>query len=553
MEIPPRFPIAKGGTGVSASGLPLWAGAHRSKGGTGVSASGLPLCKRGIEGDFSGRPTGHLGLLATLIGLLLLLTASVATAQTGLVPLVDLGAGTYQGFEGGLYPGGANVPPTAHAIGARTAAGRVLPRNASGAPDPLGQIVVLSIGMSNTNQEFKAFERNADAEPTRSGSVLLVNGAVAGEAAEEITDPQAPYWSVVDQRLAALGVTAEQVQVVWLKQANGQLPTTDFPAHAEALRDDLADIVRNLRGRFPNLELCYLSSRIFGGYNTNPFRSEPVSYEGGFAVRWLIADQIAGDPDLNSDPAEGSVVAPWLLWGPYLWADGTTPRSDGLRWSREDLENDGVHPSETGEAKVAALLADFFDHEPTVGSWFRGAMGGASIRVVETEADATLSAAEPDTAFGLDSKLRPIGGLLPSHAIVRFRVPRLAGELIHAKLSLRNNSPFAGALESVADEPWDEASVTFSNGPAFVGTLGPIPNWSRDSALAHDVTAQVQDLVATGGSITLALRTTSGQGRVLQSRQDDEPPRLVLSLLEDLLLADGFESGDTSAWSSTTP
>ena len=78
----------------------------------------------------------------------------------------------------------------------------------------------------------------------------------------------------------------------------------------------------------------------------------------------LIADQIAGDLDLNPDPTEGSVVAPWLLWGPYLWADGTTPRSDGLRWNREDLETDGVHPAESGEAKVAALLGDFFGHEP---------------------------------------------------------------------------------------------------------------------------------------------------------------------------------------------
>ena len=489
--------------------------------------------------------------LATLVGALLL--GNAASAQTGLVPLVDLGAGTYQGFEGGLYPGGANVPPTAHAAGARAAAGRVVPRDAAGSPDPLGKVVVLSIGMSNTNQEFKAFERGADGESSRSGSVLLVNGAVAGEAAEEITDPGAPYWNVVDQRLTALGASAEQVQVAWLKQANGQLPTTDFPAHAETLRDDLVAIVRNLRARFPNLELCFVSSRIFGGYNTNPFRTEPIAYEGGFAARWLIADQIAGDVDLNPDPSRGPVVAPWLLWGPYLWADGTTPRSDGLRWDREDLESDGVHPSQSGEAKVATLLADFFEHEPTVIPWFRRTTGGASLRLVDTDADATLSAAEPDTALGLDSKLRPVGGLLPSHAIVRFTLPPLSGELLHAKLSLRNNSPFAGALEAVADQPWDEATVTFSNGPPLVGTLGPIPNWSRDSALAHDVTEQVRGLIADGGTVTLALRTTSGQGRVLQSRQDDEPPRLVLSLLEDLLHTDGFESGDTSAWSQASP
>src|SRR5216684_8510953 len=34
---------------------------------------------------------------------------------TGLVPLTDLGKGTYKGEQGGLYPGGENVPPPAHA------------------------------------------------------------------------------------------------------------------------------------------------------------------------------------------------------------------------------------------------------------------------------------------------------------------------------------------------------------------------------------------------------------------------------------------------------
>lgn len=45
------------------------------------------------------------------LAMLVHLATPAAHAQTGLVPLNDLGAGSYAGYPGGLYPGGANVPP----------------------------------------------------------------------------------------------------------------------------------------------------------------------------------------------------------------------------------------------------------------------------------------------------------------------------------------------------------------------------------------------------------------------------------------------------------
>ena len=50
---------------------------------------------------------------------------------------------------------------------------------------------------------------------------------------------------------------------------------------------------------FPNLRIAYLSSRVYGGYATVPLNPEPYAYEGAFAVRWLILDQLAGKPELN--------------------------------------------------------------------------------------------------------------------------------------------------------------------------------------------------------------------------------------------------------------
>ena len=64
--------------------------------------------------------------------------------------------------------------------------------------------------------------------------------------------------------------------------------------------------------------------------------------------------------------------APLLLWGPYLWIDGVTPRqNDGLVWTRNDCASDGTHPSPaSGRDKVGKLLLQFFKNDPTSRTWF---------------------------------------------------------------------------------------------------------------------------------------------------------------------------------------
>jgi lysophospholipase L1-like esterase len=46
------------------------------------------------------------------------------------------------------------------------------------------------------------------------------------------------------------------------------------------------------------------------------------------------------------------------------------PRSDGLIWTREDVGNDGTHPSPAGRVKVAKLLLTFLKQDPTSRPWF---------------------------------------------------------------------------------------------------------------------------------------------------------------------------------------
>jgi hypothetical protein len=60
-----------------------------------------------------------------------------------------------------------------------------------------------------------------------------------------------------------------------------------------------------------------------------------------------------------------------LLWGPYFWADGITPRiADGLVWQRSDFTNDGVHPTLKGREKVADQLLRFFKDDAGTKMWF---------------------------------------------------------------------------------------------------------------------------------------------------------------------------------------
>ena len=304
----------------------------------------------------------------------------VSKDSLGLTPLTDLvGDSQYKGQNGGLYGGGKNQPPEKHRQAAIRIAKNVQPLNAEGKPSSNGKIVLISVGMSNTTQEFRTFMTLANRDEQKSPLVVLVDGAQGGMEASAWANPERARqmrrpdpWSVLDQRLKEAGFSAQQVQVAWIKQARANPASLgEFPQHAQELRDNMAVIVQKLKQRFPNLGIAYLSSRIYAGYAVTPLNPEPYAYESAFAVRWLIQDQIEGKKHVNADPTRGEVKAPLLLWGPYLWADGVKGRKgDDLIWNREDLAGDGTHPSPSGQRKVAESLLRFFTTDATAKPWF---------------------------------------------------------------------------------------------------------------------------------------------------------------------------------------
>jgi hypothetical protein len=291
-----------------------------------------------------------------------------------LKPLTELGKDEYKDFPGGLYPDGKNERPAVHEKAGLAFAKQVQPLDADGKPDGDGKIVLISVGMSNTTQEFSAFQKAADADKAKNPKLVLVDGAQGAMTAARIQDPEAKnggeqFWATVDQRLKTAGVTRAQVQVAWVKEADAR-PADAFPKHAQTLEAELAKIAQVLHDRFPNLKLVYVSSRIYAGYATTPLNPEPYAYESGFAVKWLIEKQIKGDKALNYDPERGKVKATWLSWGPYLWANGPTKRADGLTYEESDFSSDGTHPSNAGREKVADQLLSFFKSDSTTKPWF---------------------------------------------------------------------------------------------------------------------------------------------------------------------------------------
>jgi hypothetical protein len=344
----------------------------------------------------------------------------------------------------GLYPGflydGANAPPADHDAAGRSFAAQVQPRDTAGqictTPGAGCRIVFLSIGFSNNTIEFcggqgiggdpespsatacplpvaqppyiqpESFIAKTLGDPAVDhAAVVPVDGAMGGATYDD-WDPtvsgSAQYDRVLNQILLPSGLSAAQVQAIWIKDGESH-PTVSLatgsagnPPDAIVAERHLGNILRSLKTFYPSLQEVFISPRIYGGYaNTasppNLLNPEPFAYEIAFAIKWLVASQITqvrgGAPDPNAGDLDyRSGTIPWVAWGPYLWANGTAPRSDGLVWLNSDFRfprGDGTgdectHPSVHAEDKVAGMLLGFMKTSPFT-PWFLAPAGACAI------------------------------------------------------------------------------------------------------------------------------------------------------------------------------
>src|SRR5579863_3384231 len=337
------------------------------------------------------------------------------------MPQPDGSCLTYDSFPGGLYENCSNNVPADHDADGQYITSQIQPLDVNGNPSPTGKVIFISMGMSNAQNEFAGFLTNASKNRAVNHTTLsLSNGAASNMYAcfwfPAIGGPgclpSSPNnYDRIAKTLPTRGLSMNQVQIAWLKEANGRVHTYERGCLPEGtlcvplcdptvsgcvnsvnntdavnLEWELGNVVRAAKQRWPNLKMIFLTSRIYAGYALPSAGSpEPYAYETSFAVQWLIEAQIVQMRTGVIDPVAGDLnyndgTAPWLAWGPYFWADGPNPRSDGLVWcdgtlspkppcnGEVDFEADGQHP--TSVNKQVNMMLNFFLNSPYTKSWF---------------------------------------------------------------------------------------------------------------------------------------------------------------------------------------
>ncbi|MBK6730074.1 MAG: T9SS type A sorting domain-containing protein [Bacteroidetes bacterium] len=319
--------------------------------------------------------------------LLFLAAISLAQAQvqcdndsTGNIPLTDLGAGTYLGEQGGLYPGGQNTMPSSHLKAGRKMARSIVPLDSLGNEDWVnGKVLFIGMGASTAGNTWNHFMEIFDTLSNVNPYLTLNNACLGAKGIEMMIDTTYNNWYWDDEiipKLASKNSSQAQVQVVWIKTASKVDTIMEFPLHPSAIADKYEILMGVLQAKFPNLKLVFITSSVYGGY-ADPIKtfydvvSEPGSYWNGFGVKWAIERQILGDPDLKYKG--GSKKAPFMGWGPYVWADGVNPSSKGLYWNcEEDFADDGggYHLTNGGKNKESNLLRDWALTDPIAKIFF---------------------------------------------------------------------------------------------------------------------------------------------------------------------------------------
>jgi hypothetical protein len=284
---------------------------------------------------------------ALAAGLLGLTIAYAGQDPKQIKPLTEPGQYERDGkrHERGLYPGGKNEMPQAHRQAGERLAKTITPL-AAGKPAPeKGEIVAVAIGHSNPRAYFNAmqpFLKDKASKGEVNPRFVLVNACAGGKlcqdwAAECKQSGQLKVPRPADVQVLFVLVTYHRANRQATQSKNPDVLSTPFEKKMLRMKEELKLILQTAAKTCPNLKLAYLGSDTWRGNAM----LEPEAYEEGFAVKWLIEDQLRGDAELAFEGAQRKI--PWLAWGGYIW-EADAPR--------DRFVADGVHPSDKGNAFV---------------------------------------------------------------------------------------------------------------------------------------------------------------------------------------------------------
>src|SRR5436190_7733875 len=166
---------------------------------------------------------------------------SVTFTDTVRIPINDLGTGTYMGFTGGLYPGGANTPPGTYSSDLVTSSSQILPFTSKGRVDSTGKgkIGVIGIGGSTCGDLFLTLKNKTVGNPATNPYLHMVSCAWGGGKASlnSIMNPNDKYWSHVDSELTKNRLKAGQVEIIFF-DTEDSTSYINFPGRPYQYRDE---------------------------------------------------------------------------------------------------------------------------------------------------------------------------------------------------------------------------------------------------------------------------------------------------------------------------
>lgn len=288
--------------------------------------------------------------------------------HSNLTPLIDLDT-NYLGYPGKLFPG-SNQPSGTYAQDLQQICASIKPLNAGGHYDPLGKVGFVSVGPSTSlimmNALIEKMRHNEHVNP----KLWPLSLGQGGMGINQLLTNSTKFWDTVALKLAEFQLSPKQIQVVYFEEDDNDDYSSAFPARPLDVKEKLKQGLQLIKTKFPNVKVAYVLARtttIYMPIRDDNKQQEPIAYYLGFADKWLIEDQINGDPGLAYKG--DNIVAPIVTWGPYQWADGDRYRSDGFNWLKSDTD-DGLHPNDQGSDKLSDLFLNFLLTDPYARLWF---------------------------------------------------------------------------------------------------------------------------------------------------------------------------------------